>query len=102
MMTNQLVNGTTQVQTMPMVTQSTEQPQQQTHQQQDITTSQIVVSTPDRNQQTDLNMQTISAPMSAEEALKTSPKRIDTSITEEAPTPMDTLGNLIGILILEK
>lgn len=105
MMTNHLVNGTTQVHTMPMVTQSVEQPQHQqqqqqqqpTPQQQDITTSQIVVTALDRNQQTDTNIQTINIPISNEDPLKSTPKKNDILQTEEAPTPMDTSGIILII-----
>lgn len=93
MMTNQLVNGGTQVQTMSMVAQSAEQPQQQAPQQQD--NSQMMVTTPERNQQdSSILISQLNAPVPGDDASKSTPKKNDASVTEETSTAMDTSGEI--------
>ena len=97
-MTSQLVNGTTQMQTMPIATQSTDQQQQQTPQQQENTNSQMLVTSPDRNQQTDstIMLPVMNASIPGDDASKSTPRKNDVApATEETPTVMDTSGTVL-------
>ena len=94
MMTNQIVNGGAQVQTMTMMAQATEQSQQQAPQQQD-NNSQMVVSSPERNQQdSSIILTQMNTSVPGDEAVKSTPKKNDASVTEETSTAMDTSGGM--------
>lgn len=84
---NQILSGTSQVQTMPIVNAT--QDQQTTH---DTTNSTIMITSPERNSQAEcpLMSSTTNPPVGSDDGIKLLPKKEDVPVTTDEVTILPT------------